>query len=141
MSMLLGDRKSLMAEMNVVPLIDVLLVLLILFFMVIVPTMPNGLKTVIPQPALPSVHPLGPENVVVVQVLSGGGLKINQDDATWDDLGPRLRAIFKEHAEKVAFVRGDDGVPFAQVARAIGVMRGSDVEQVGLLTERVRASR
>jgi biopolymer transport protein TolR len=140
MGTLLGDRKSIMAEMNVVPLIDILLVLLIIF-MVIAPTMPNGLKAVIPQPALPSVHPLGPENVVVVQVLSGGGLKINQDDATWDDLGPRLHAIFKERAEKVAFVRGDDGVPFAQVARAIGVMRGSDVEQVGLLTERVQASR
>jgi biopolymer transport protein TolR len=140
MSTLFGDHKSIMAEMNVVPLIDILLVLLIVF-MVIAPTMSNGLKAVIPQPALSSDHSFGPEYVVVVQVLSGGGLKINQEDATWDELGPRLHAIFKDRAEKVAFVRGDDGVPFAQVARAIGVMRGSDIQQVGLLTGRVQASR
>lgn len=140
MSMLLGDRKSIIAEMNVVPLIDILLVLLIIF-MVIAPTMPNSLKAVIPQPVLLSVHPLGPQDVVVVQVLSGGGLKINQEGATRDDLGRRLHAIFKERAQRVAFVRGDDGAPFAQVARAIGVMRGSDIEQVGLLSERVQASR
>ena len=64
---------------------------------------------------------------------------INQDKTSWDELGPRLEDIFKQRAEKVAFVKGDDSVEFAQVARAIDIMRGSGIEKVGLITAKVEA--
>jgi len=66
-------------------------------------------------------------------------LKINEDNADWDTLGPRLNDIFKLRAEKVAFVKGDDNVVFAQVARAIDIMRVSGVDKVGLITAKLEA--
>jgi biopolymer transport protein TolR len=126
-----GKKAGAVASMNVVPLIDILLVLLIIF-MVITPLTPKGLEALIPQPS----HNVesGPDyKVVVVQVLENNHLKINEDTATWDNLGLRLTNIFKLRAEKAAFVKGDDTVVFADVARAIDVMRNSGVEKVGLM--------
>ncbi len=64
---------------------------------------------------------------------------INQDETSWDELGPRLDDIFKLRAEKVAFVKGDDAVDFGQVARAIDIMRGAGIDSVGLITAKVEA--
>lgn len=140
MGMQVGQRKGAMAEMNVVPLIDILLVLLIIF-MVITPLMSKGLPALIPQPG-DTVHvPARPDRVVVVQVGAGGSLRINQEEVTWDSLESRLHEIFKQRAEKVAFVRGDDPVEFAQVARAISLMRSAGINQVGLLTSQVESAR
>jgi biopolymer transport protein TolR len=130
-----GKKGGAIASMNVVPLIDILLVLLIIF-MVITPLTPKGLEVLIPQPSH-DVEP-GPDyKVVVVQVLENNHLKINEDTATWDNLGEQLNTIFKLRAEKVAFVKGDDAVVFGVVARAIDVMRSSGVEKVGLMTAKV----
>jgi len=129
-----------MADMNVVPLIDILLVLLIIF-MVITPLVPKGLEALVPQPS-PNQQQPTPEilqKTVVVQVSLGGKLKINQEDHTWETLGPRLEIIFKERAEKVAFVKGDDAVMFADVARAIDIMRGAGIDKVGLITAKLEA--
>jgi biopolymer transport protein ExbD len=128
-----------MASMNVVPLIDILLVLLIIF-MVITPLTPKGLETLVPQPSN-EVKPPTVYKVVVVQVLENNHLKINDDTATWDDLGRQLNNIFKLRAEKVAFVKGDDAVVFALVARAIDAMRSSGVEKVGLMTAKLEADK
>ena len=135
-----GKKGGAMASMNVVPLIDILLVLLIIF-MVITPLTPKGLDALVPQPAPPNQNDNKQieQKTIVVQVLENNQLKINEDNATWDDLGPRLNDIFKLRAEKVAFVKGDDSVVFAQVARAIDVMRNSGVEKVGLITARLEA--
>jgi biopolymer transport protein TolR len=135
MGMTIGGRKSgPVSDPNIVPLIDVLLVLIIIF-MVITPTVPTGLPALIPQPSSPKSQ-LEPENprTIVVQVTQGGKLMINQEQSDWDALGPRLSDIFKERAEKVAFVRGAEEVPFALVARAIDVMRGAGIDHVGLIT-------
>jgi len=125
-----------MASMNVVPLIDILLVLLIIF-MVITPLTPKGLEALVPQPS----HDVAPNadfsKVIVVQVLENNRLKINEDTATWDNLGQQINNIFKLRAEKVAFVKGDDTVVFSDVARAIDVMRSSGVEKVGLMTAKL----
>jgi len=72
-------------------------------------------------------------------VAPNGKLKINQDDTTWEQLGPKLTDIFKQRAEKVAFVKGDDNVEFGEVARAIDIMRGSDIDHVGLITAKIEA--
>jgi len=126
--------------MNVVPLIDILLVLLIIF-MVITPLTPKGLEALVPQPAPPNQKNQDQiqAKTIVVQVLENNKLKINEDDATWDTLGPRLNDIFKLRAEKVAFVKGDDTVPFADVAKAIDVMRVSGIDKVGLITAKLEA--
>jgi biopolymer transport protein TolR len=135
-----GKKGGAMASMNVVPLIDILLVLLIIF-MVITPLTPKGLEALVPQPAPPNQQNQNElqNKTIVVQVLDNDKLKINEDDATWDTLGPRLNDIFKLRAEKVAFVKGDDNVVFAQVARAIDIMRSNGVERVGLITAKLEA--
>ena len=103
MGMEVGAKKGAMASMNVVPLIDILLVLLIIF-MVITPLTPKGLEALVPQPAPPDKQ--NQRNIeaktIVVQVLDNNQLKINEDSADWDNLGPRLNDIFKLRAEKVA---------------------------------------
>jgi biopolymer transport protein TolR len=135
-----GKKGGAMASMNVVPLIDILLVLLIIF-MVITPLTPKGLDALVPQPSPPDQKQQTQieQKTIVVQVLGNDKLKINEDDATWDTLSPRLNDIFKLRAEKVAFVKGDDDVVFAQVARAIDIMRSSGVDKVGLITAKLEA--
>jgi biopolymer transport protein ExbD len=140
MGMDVGNKGGSMATMNVVPLIDILLVLLIIF-MVITPLTPKGLEALVPQPS-----PNSQKNddqlqakTIVVQVMDNNKLKINEEDATWDTLGPRLNDIFKLRAEKVAFVKGDDTVIFSQVAQAIDIMRASGIDKVGLITARLEA--
>lgn len=140
MGMSVGENTGgAIAEMNVVPLIDILLVLLIIF-MVITPLTPKGMDALVPQPN-PNQQQQEQLNdkTVVVQVLSNGKLKINNEDATWLGLGPRIEQIFKERAEKVAFVKGDNDVLFMEVARAIDIMRGAGIDKVGLITAKLEA--
>ncbi|MGC2331798.1 MAG: biopolymer transporter ExbD [Candidatus Acidiferrales bacterium] len=139
MGMAVGEHKGVVSEPNIVPLIDVLLVLIIIF-MVITPRTPTGLKTLVPQPPPPNQKQEQPDNkTIVVSVLPGDKLMINQDPTTWNDLGNRLFDIFKERADKIAFIKGDDSVDFADVARAIDIMRGSGIDHVGLITAKIEA--
>jgi biopolymer transport protein ExbD len=131
------NKGNSISEMNVVPLIDILLVLLIIF-MVIAPSIPRGLETEIPQPGPVSRVTPPPDTSVVVQVARNGMLKINSEDASWDTLGPRVEQIFKDRAIKVAFVKGDSNVLFMDVARAIDIMRGSGIDKVGLITDQIK---
>jgi biopolymer transport protein TolR len=140
MGISVGGNKGAMSEPNIVPLIDVLLVLIIIF-MVITPTISVGLNVLVPQPAPPNQ----PKNqdlldkTIVVVVTSGGEVLINQDKHTWDDLGPALSNIFSQRAEKVAFVKGDDTAEFALVAQAIDIMRAAGIDHVGLITNKIEA--
>jgi biopolymer transport protein TolR len=145
MGMAVGGKKGAIADMNVVPLIDILLVLLIIF-MVITPLTPKGLDALVPQPTPPDQQQQQQPNekLVVVQVLKpctpqGCAVKINQEDATWDTLEARLTDIFKIRAERVAFIKGDDDVLFEQVARAIDIMHNASIDKVGLITSKVEA--
>lgn len=149
MGISLGGGKGTMAEPNVVPLIDILLVLIIIF-MVITPTVPKGLEALVPQPNPNKEQPNQDilQKTVVVQVLCANpsdpncrltALKINEEPHTWETLGPRIEEIFKQRAEKIAFVKGDRGVLFHEVARAIDIMRSSGVAKVGLITAKIEA--
>ena len=139
MGMDVGKAGGAMATPNVVPLIDILLVLIIIF-MVITPLIPKGLDTLVPQPSPNQQQNVELENkTVVVQVNNGGRLKINNEDTNWDALGPRMEQIFKERAEKIAFVKGDNDVMFMDVARAIDIMRGAGIDKIGLITAKLEA--
>jgi biopolymer transport protein ExbD len=108
--------------------------------MVITPLTPKGMDTLVPQPSPNQQQNQELENkTVVVQVLKGDKLKINNEDATWDSLGPRIEQVFKDRAEKVAFIKGDNDVLFMSVARAIDIMRGAGIDKVGLITAKLEA--
>jgi biopolymer transport protein TolR len=134
MAMSTGEIKGTIADMNVVPLIDILLVLLIIF-MVISPAVPQGLQAAIPQENKISSPPA--QGTVVVQVSPGGKIKINNETTDFKELGPRMEAIFKNRLDKVAFVKGDDNVLFQDIARTIDILRGSGIDKVGLITGQV----
>jgi biopolymer transport protein TolR len=136
-----GKKGGPMASMNIVPLIDILLVLLIIF-MVITPLTPKGLEAIVPQPPPPNQPAtVDPGTTIVVQVLKDGKLEINQEGVnyTWDTLGTRLTDIFKIRAEKVAFIKADDTVRFADVAKTIDIMKASGIDSVGLITAKIEA--
>jgi biopolymer transport protein TolR len=128
-----GSKLGTMAEMNVVPLIDILLVLLVIF-MAVRPQMQYGLPTDLPQQSDSKAKGPPQRGLIVVQVLGDGTLRINQDPVQWQDLQSRLEEIFKMRAGRVAFVRGDRALEFGVIARAIDVMRGSGITTVGLMT-------
>jgi biopolymer transport protein ExbD len=130
------------SDINVTPLIDVLLVLLIIF-MVIVPTTPKGLEALVPQPPKPNAPP-PPENdrTIVVQVESGGALpvyKINDQQFPKSDIQPELTKIFETRVEKVMFVKGDKDLNFGSVAEVIGMGHQADVTHIGIITPQVEA--
>ncbi len=132
MGMLVGGKRGVVSDMNVVPLIDILLVLLVIFM--IIPKHSVGLDALIPQQSTQPPDKAVIDYVVVVQVLADGTLRINQEPVSWDKLGSRIEEIFKLRATRVAFIRGDQPVEFGVVAKAIDVMRSSGIASVGLLT-------
>jgi len=139
MAMSIGNTRGATSEINVTPMIDVLLVLLIIF-MVIVPTLPRG-ETV----QAPKSHQGGQADpgAVVLEVLkgSGGGLKfsINDQSVAQRDLPTRLASIYANRAQRVLFLKGDDELSFTQVAEVIDISHAAGVERVGLMTPKVMA--
>ena len=135
-----GGRGPFQGQMNVTPLIDVLLVLIIVFMVVQSMIREQGLETQIPQPAPEKANSVPPpDRTIVLQIVWTGenktpSLRINQQDVSWAELQPRLNDIFKQRAEKVAFVKGDDDINFEYVAQVIDLAHAAGVDRVGLMT-------
>jgi len=135
--MAVGGGDGPKAEINMTPLIDVLLVLLIIF-MVITPLTPKGLETLVPQPPPPGTPPSkADDRTVVIIIEKNGTMKINTEETTEANLGPRLEEIFKTRAERVVFVKGDPDIEYQFVARAIDTAKGVGIDKVGLMTAKM----
>src|SRR5258708_39021251 len=139
MSMQVGGKGGLNSDINMTPMIDVLLVLIIIF-MVITPLVPKGLDTLVPQPN-PNAEKQPPQTnrTIVIQVSAGPKIQINQEAVTEQELGPRLTEIFKTRAERVAFVRGEDNLEFKEIAKVIDIAKGAGVDKIGLMTAKMEA--
>lgn len=129
-------------QMNVTPLIDVLLVLIIIFMIVVIEQKPTGLEAQIPQEANPKDHTIPPpQRTIVIQIrrAQAGGehpvVKVNEESVEWDHLRDRLRDIFAIRVERIAYLEADDDIDFQDVADVIAIARIAGVDRVGLLTE------
>ena len=144
-------------QMNVTPLIDVLLVLLIIFMLVVINEKPTGLDAQIPQPVPPGAKNIPPpQTTIVIQVRhapageahpaagaprAGNALaehplvKINDEVVEWDHLRERLRDIFAIRVERIAYIEADDDIDFQEMADVIATARLAGVDRMGLLTD------
>ena len=143
MAMTTGSSGGAMGDINVTPMIDILLVLLIIF-MVIVPVTPKGLDALVPQPPkTPQQTPPQNDRTIVVQVGYRPGAaptyKINETDVNKGDLLPKLTEIYANRAERVMFVRGDDDLNFAYIAEVIDIAKAANVDHIGLMTPKIQA--
>lgn len=142
MAFSMGGSGS-MADINVTPMIDILLVLLIIF-MVIVPVTPRGLDALVPQPPKnPQQQQQPNDRTIVVQVLYRPGAapayKINETDVAHAELLPKLTEIYANRAERVMFIRGDDDVNFGYIADVLDIGKAANVDHVGLMTPKIQA--
>ena len=139
MSMAVGGSGGIKADINMTPMIDVLLVLIIIF-MVITPLTPKGLEALVPQPPPPNApQSQADQRTVVITINADKTMLINTEPVAEDNLSKRLEEIFKTRAERVVFVKGDASLEFGAVAKAIDAAHGAGIDKVGLMTAKVEA--
>jgi biopolymer transport protein TolR len=130
MAMML-DRK---AQINMTPMIDVLLVLIIIF-MVITPLTQTGLRTLVPQPAPANPAEAPPAQDIVITVRPDGTVRLNQEPVNVAGLRRRLMLLVRTATDHVVFVRGEKGLEFRAVAEVIDIANGAGLNRVALMTE------
>ena len=131
MSMDVG-HKGAMADINITPLVDVVMVLLIIF-MVITPILQKGFNTQVPPKAPPTTDP-SKTNAIVLSIDASGNMSINKQTVTMQDLGEKLGAIYATRADKVLFVDADDKATYESVVKALDICRGpGHVETIGFV--------
>lgn len=133
MGMTVGDNNRERAAINMTPMIDVLLVLIIIF-MVITPLTSRGLRALVPQPAPPEPEKAKPASEIVVTVRNDGTVLLNQEPLTLPALRARLERLYENGATRVVFVRGGRSLEFGCVAEVIDLARGAGIYNIALMT-------
>jgi len=130
-------RRGIISDVNVVPLIDILLVLLVIFM--IIPHQ-KGLPAAIPQQT-DRPFPYDPPDTIIVQIASDGSVRINQSDVRFERLGDRLQEIFARRSERVAFLQADRSLEFQAVAQVLDLMHSAGATPIGLLSSELEKNR
>jgi len=141
MAMAVGGKKGAMGDINVTPLIDVLLVLIIIF-MVITPRIPHGLDALVPQPnkdKQPDESVLN--RTIVVTMDAQRQVAINQQPVDIRGLGDKLIDIFKTRNDRIIFIKGDPTLTFGDIAQIIDIAKGAGIDKIGLMTAAVEAGK
>jgi biopolymer transport protein TolR len=131
-------RRGIVSEVNVVPLIDILLVLLVIFM--IIPHRQKGLEAAIPQQS-DRQAPYDPPETIIVQIASDGSVRINQSEVRLEQLGDRLQGIFVRRSDRVAFLQADRSLEFQAVAQVLDLMHSAGASPIGLLSSELEKNR
>ena len=138
MGMMVGGKRGIVSEMNVVPLIDILLVLLVIFMMM--PHRQKGLDAALPQPA-DKTTPIDHPETIVVAIALDGSVRINQSAVRLEELGARLHGIFARRPDRVAFLQADRSLEFQAVAQVLDLMHTAGATPIGLLSSELEKNR
>ena len=127
-----NDDRRVMADINVTPLVDVMLVLLVIF-MVTAPMMQQGVQVNLPKAETKAMNPL--EETVTVVIDRSGKTFINKDEVPAAELKSRLSTMFASRTKKEVFLKADSAVPYGEVVRAMADIKGAGIEKLGMVTE------
>jgi len=126
------DERGMMAQINVTPLVDVMLVLLVIF-MVTAPMMQQGVQVNLPKADTKGMN--AQEDTVIVAVDKNGRTFINKDEVPSGDVRRKLTEMFATRTKKEVFLKADAGVPYGEVVRAMADIKGAGIERLGMVTE------
>ncbi len=127
-----GNRGGAMSQINVTPLVDVMLVLLIIF-MVTAPMMQQGVQVNLPKAQAKALS--AQEETVVVSIDKSGRTFINSAEISSGELKSRLSSMFENRTKKEVFLKADRTVPYGEVVKAMAEIKGAGIERLGMVTE------